>query len=203
MIAKQERLLALCKDILREDYVYLKPIRYEVREDCVTGASGVTVRVQNTTSGAEYDIDGSGVGGIDAFFHGLQDHFAREHLSLKTIAISDFQAKAKMESPHRRDGADAPAEVLIEIENSYGKRFRFDDTSRSVLRSAVSATLQAVEYFVNSERAIIRLHQAIEHAKTSGRADTVALNTKQMSDLVENTSYTEVIQKIREAYDRR
>lgn len=202
MIAKQERLLQLCKDILRDDYVVLEIVRYEIREDLQTGESGVTCVVRDKTAGGEYTIQGSGVGGIDAFFHGLKDHFAREHLSLKTISISDFRAKARMESKRQPDGADAPAEVTVEIENSYGKRFRFDDTSRSVLRSAVAATLEAVEYFVNSERAIIQLHQSIEQARREGRADTIAQATGFMSDLVENTSYTEVIQKIRERYDR-
>jgi len=203
MIAKQERLLQLCKEILRDDYVVLKILRYEIREDLETGESGVTCVIRDSASGGEYTITGSGVGGIDAFFHGLKAHFAREHLSLKTISISDFRARAQMESRQQPDGADAPAHVFVEIENSYGKRFRFDDTSRSVLRSAVAATLEAVEYFVNSERAIIKLHQSIEHARREGRSDTVALATRQMSDLVENTSYTEVVQKIREKYNHR
>lgn len=203
MISKQERLLQLCKDILREDYVVLRIVRYEIREDLESGESGVSCVVRDVTAGGEYTIKGAGVGGIDAFFNGLKDHFAREHLSLKTIRISDFRARAQMESKQHPDGADAPAQVTVEIENSYGKRFRFDDTSRSVMRSAVVATLEAVEYFVNSERTIIKLHQSIEHARREGRSDTVALATGQMSDLVENTSYTEVIQKIRERYNSR
>jgi len=203
MLAKQERLLALCKDILRDDYVFLKPLRYEVREDIDAGRSDVTGVVRNTTTGAEYTIHGTGVGGIDALFAGLKDHFAREHRSLKTIAIRDFRVKAQMGSRQHADGADAPAQVVVEIENSYGRRFRFEHTSRSVMRSAMVATLEAVEYFVNSERALVRLHQAMEHARTQNRADAVELYTRQMADLVENTSYTEVVQGIRERFDRR
>ena len=197
MMAKQEDLAALCKEVLRDGYVYLTLLRYEMHEDLETGQSGVRCVVKDTT-GAEVTIGGSGVGGIDAFYHGLKDHFAREHRSLDTITVNDFRVQAQMDTRQAADGADAQAEVSLEIENSYGKRFRFTDTSRSVVRSAITATLAAVEYFVNSERAIIRLHHGIDHARSAGRADTVAEVTRQMADLVENTSYTEVIQRIRD-----
>ena len=197
MLAKQEHLLELCKEILGEDYLYLEVLRYDAHEDFVTGESAVRCDVRDQLTNEEFLIEGSGVGAVDAFFHGLKDYYAKEHLSLDTVRVHDFRVGAKMESRQREDGADAAAEVTIDVQNSYGKLFRFSHTSRSVLLSALNATLDVVEYFVNSERAIIRLHNAIQHARDEGRSDTVADYTGKLTDLVENTSYTEVIERIR------
>lgn len=200
MLAKQERLLELSKEILREDFLNLEILRYQLREDFESGESGISGEIRDRRSGHVITVEGKGVGGIDAFFHALKAHYAKEHLSLDTITVHDFRVQAKMDTRRHADGADAQAEVVLEIRNSYGRLFRFSHTSRSVIQSGICATLRAVEYFVNSERTVIRLHEAIEHARAEGRADTVATCMAQMADLVENTSYTDVVDRIRRAW---
>ena len=69
----------------------------------------------------------------------------------------------------------------------------------SVIRAAILCTLQAVEYFINSERATVALHKAAEHARLQGREDTVADYTAKLAKLVQNASYTDVIEKIRKS----
>ncbi|MCA9547300.1 MAG: hypothetical protein KC613_23015, partial [Myxococcales bacterium] len=54
------------------------------------------------------------------------------------------------------------------------------------------------EYFVNSERAFVMLHRALLDAKGRHRADLVEQYTSKLAELVNSTSYSEVIQKIRE-----
>jgi hypothetical protein len=61
----------------------------------------------------------------------------------------------------------------------------------------VLATVAGVEYFVNSERTFVRLQEILEHYRKEGRAELVQKYTSLMSEVVENTSYSEVVERIR------
>ena len=58
-------------------------------------------------------------------------------------------------------------------------------------------TLLAAEFFINSERAFIEVYRALQHAREKNRHDSIALYTRQLTTLVEATSYSEVIEQIR------
>ena len=90
------------------------------------------------------------------------------------------------------------AVVTVGMSNSSGCHFEFQHESRSVTRSSIEATLLAVEYFVNSECAFIECFRALKSAKEQRRQDLVERYTSLMSELVKNTSYSEVIEQIRE-----
>ena len=57
--------------------------------------------------------------------------------------------------------------------------------------------LASVSYFVNAERAFLTLHHARKDALDRGREDLVARYTAEMAEVVESTSYAEVIDQIR------
>ena len=155
-------------------------------------------RVRDSHTGAVQTIEGHGVGIIDAFFHGLKARFAGEYRSLESIRFTRFQVKGKMDTGRAPASTDAMAEVEIGVRNSYGNDFTFAHDSRSVLRSGLEATLCAVEYFVNSELAFVTIHRALQDARAKRRDDMVVRYTQMLATLVENTSYSDVLERMRQ-----
>ena len=143
------------------------------------------------------DIEGKGVGVVDALYAGLLDRYAREYQSLKTIQVIEFKVAADMESKKAQAGVDAVARVMLSVTNSEGMHFSFSDASRSVTSSSARAVLAMVQYFLNAERAFLTLHNARRDALSRGREDLVARYTAEMAEVVESTSYAEVIASIR------
>lgn len=143
------------------------------------------------------EAEGEGVGVVDAIFTALLARYGGEYASLKTLALAGFSVSANLESKRGQSGVDAAGTIVIDVCNSEGNRFSFSDTSRSVTSSTARAVLAVVEYFVNSERAFITLDKARRDAMDRNRDDLVTRYTAEMAELVESTSYTEVIQAIR------
>jgi hypothetical protein len=142
-------------------------------------------------------VEGKGVGVVDALYAGLLDRYAREYQSLKTIQLTGFSVDADFATKQVKAGVDAMVRVALDVENSEGRRFSFQDASRSVTASAARAILMMVQYFVNAERAFLTLYNARRDALARGREDLVSRYTAELSEVVESTSYAEVIENIR------
>lgn len=143
------------------------------------------------------DIEGKGIGVVDALFEGLLSRYAREYQSLKTIQVTGFKVAADLETKKAQAGVDAVGRVTIDVTNSEGKHFTFSDASRSVTISITRSVLAMVQFFLNAERAFVTLHNARRDALSRGREDLVSRYTAEMALVVESTSYAEVIENIR------
>ena len=62
-------------------------------------------------------------------------------------------------------------------------------------KAAINVVLQAVEHFINSEKAVVRLRDYVKDASKRNRGDLVDRYVRQLSELVKNTSYEKVLQK--------
>ena len=189
-----QRVDVLAREILRENYVHFGLERLEMVED----KDGVRTTATLTRSGVgeAVDVEGQGVGLIDAFFDSIIKRFADEYPSLKTIAVSDFRLGSGFtEAQGRR--SDALAVATLRVKNSEGSEFQFERRTPSITRSSVRVALDALTFFINSERAYVQLHLALKDAKERRRSDLVERYRGQMSTLVTATSYSEVIEKLR------
>ena len=184
---------ALIRDVLGEKYVDLKATKLTFEEDFTS--ERVRVRCEVTDDAGVQQIEGEGVGLIDAFFGGLSKHLSRNYPSLKTIVFADFLVKADVNTKKASAGSDAAARVELIVENADKRRFTFSHASRSITHSSVAVTIQACAYFLNSERAFLQVRQALEHAQKENRQDTVKRYTAILAQLVENTSYSEALTK--------
>ena len=185
---------ALIRRVLDGNYLALALVRLNIAEDPGSTAS---VKVQVKEGDALVDVEGVGVGVVDAIYNGLLDRYGREYQSLKTIQIVGFHLTADMGSKKRQDGVDAVGKVTLDVTNSDGRHFAFRDASRSVTTSSARAVLACVEYFVNAERAFLTLYNARRDALARGREDLVARYTAELAEVVEATSYAEVIANLR------
>jgi LeuA allosteric (dimerisation) domain len=189
-----QRVDQLAREILRENYLHFHLERLEVVEE----ENAVRVRALLTRPGTSdaKEIEGQGVGVVDAFFDGVMARFAGEYPSLKTIAVSDFKMESGFDDAQGRR-SDALAVAKLRVRNSEGVEFEFLRKTPSVTRSAVRAALDALTFFINSERAYVQLQLALTDAKERRRSDLVEKYRSQMGILVHATSYSDVIEKLR------
>lgn len=184
----------LIRRILGANFLELKLRRLVIDEHDHTTDVKVSV-IENNEQSTE--VEGKGVGVLDALFTGLLARYAREYQSLKTIELVGFKVAADIETKKAQAGVDAVGRVTIDMRTSEGKHFSFSDASRSVTVSIARATLAIVQYFINAERAFVTLHNARRDALARGREDLVSRYTAEMAQVVESTSYADVIENIR------
>ena len=198
MALNQEKMRSLMEEILQEDYVHLDVEAYRIEERF--DEEKCRIVCQMTTVDAEtVEVTGTGVGTIDALFAALRSHLAEDYPSLKSIKFSQFSIQGLMSSDNGEASTKAEAKATVGIVNSEGREFVFEAKVPSVSRAGVQATVRAAEYFVNSERTYVKLHEILEHYRNEGRTDLVEKYTDLMSQVVQNTSYSEVVEQIRES----
>lgn len=187
---------ALARDVLRENYLQFTLKSIEIKEDFSEGRVSLVATLGRGAAGDTTEIRGSGVGLIDGFFDGMMKAFSTEYPSLKTLSVADFAVSSGFDDARGRR-SDALALAELRIRNSEGTEFVFRHKTPSVTRSSVRAALDALTFFINSERAYIQLHLALRDAKERRRSDLVERFQSQMSTLVGATSYSEVIERLR------
>lgn len=183
----------LIKRVLGSNFLQLSLAKLNVEED----TSGANVKVTVKEGDTPVEVEGRGVGVVDALYGAMLSRYAREYQSLKSIELAGFSVAADMESKKAQAGVDAVGRVTLDVTNSEGRHFTFTDASRSVVSSTARSVIACVEYFVNAERAFMTLHNARRDAIARGREDLVARYTAEMAEVVEATSYAEVIANIR------
>lgn len=168
-------------------------------------AISVKLSINEKRAGLEavVEVEGEGAGLVHATYAAVLSRYGREYQSLHSIQVVEYAVIADVAGSggRSRKSVDAVGEaigkVTIEALNSEGRRFTFGDSSRSVTASTARAVLAMVQYFLNAERAFITLDHARRDAIERGREDLVSRYTAEMAEVVESTSYAEVIESIR------
>jgi hypothetical protein len=195
--AQQTQALETMREALGDEFLTLSVTDYELRESFVEPHCTITCNVVETPGDRRFAIEGNGVGMLDAFFAGVCGRYQPEHPSLETIRFSSFKVRGLMGDAKADRATDAGAEATVGVTNSAGTEFHFSALSPSVSHSSIEAVLAAVEYFVNSERAYVRLHKALGHHQTTGRAELVARYTELLAQMVRNTSYSSAVERLK------
>ena len=179
--------------MLGSNFLELKLQRLSIEE--LDGGSSAKLEILEGEQVVE--VDGKGVGLVDALHGALLGRYAREYQSLRTVQLAGFQVAADIGTKQAQTGLDAVARVTLDVSNSEGRLFSFSDSSRSVTSSTARVVLAMVQYFANAERAFVTLHHARRDALARGREDLVSRYPAEMVAVVESTSYAEVIANIR------
>ena len=194
---KQAHRERLTREILSDKYIKLKVDReFDIKEDFSANKTKIYCKVHLTGSrtDSEFYIEGSGQGPVDAFFSSLSTQLSEHFCSLNTLRFYEFGASADLtRSEYSPSGSDAPVEVTLVVGNNLGKQFVFRNRSRSINRAAIETVLEAGQYFVNTEEAVITLHHAIVDAEKRNRGDLTDRYLMQLSTLVEDSCYQEAV----------
>lgn len=188
--------LELIKRVLDSDYLEFSLDKLTSDESSDETCTKVSLQLSDTR-GEQIEVAGQGVGLVDATFNALLGRFGPEYESLYSIEVANFKIVGLLETKEKKVGLDSLGKVTLGVHNSEGRLFEFSDESRSVSRSSARAVLAAVEYFVNAERAFIALYRACLDAKERRRDDLVTRYTRELAEVVKSTSFTEVIEKMK------
>jgi hypothetical protein len=183
----------LIERVLGNDYLRLEIQRLRLEEDFDTGRSRVEVDARDSNNGGAQSVSGEGCGLVDAIMAALLSRYATEYQSLETVELWSFNVQARLDTKNEQSGADAIGRVTIEVKNSEGHIFTFSDESRSIASSTARAVLAVIEYFINSERAFIKLYRSLKDAQERHRSDLVTRYTGELAEVVKSTSYAQVI----------
>lgn len=192
----QTQALQTMREVLSDEFRTLEVRRYGLEEDFRDGHCTIRCEVVESPGEREFEVNARGVGMLDAFFSALRDRYQGEFPSLSSIRFSSFSVRGLMGDAHAEQATDAQAEATVGVTNSSGREFEFTSLSPSVSLSSIEAVLAAVEYFVNSEQAYVRIYKALQHHRTSGRPEMVARYTKLLSEMVRNTSYSSAVERL-------
>jgi hypothetical protein len=194
---QQTKALETMRDVLGDEFVTLTVTDYELRERFDEDQCTITFNLVEAPGEKRIPQEGRGVGMLDAFFSGLCARYQAEHPSLGTIRFSSFKVRGLMGDAKAERATDAGAEATVGITNSSGAEFHFSALSPSVSHSSIEAVLSGIEYFVNSERAYVRLYKALRHHQTTGRPELVAKYTELLAQMVRNTSYSSAVERLK------
>jgi hypothetical protein len=193
----QESTAKLIREILGDRYLDLRVAHYRVEENAETGQCNFECEVRDAKDQESRLVTGSGVGFVDSVFHAFQSAYVDEFASLKGIFFAGFSVQADLDTKKERSGSDAMGEVVLVVRNAAGRAFEFAHKSRSITLSALRCTIDAIEYFVNTERAFFLVRRALDDAKQRNRSDLAERYGMQLATLVENTSFSEGVEKLR------
>lgn len=194
---QQTRALETMREALGAEFLTLAVTDYELRERFDEDQCTITFNLVENPGERRMTMEGRGVGMLDAFFSGLCTRYQAEQPSLATIRFSSFKVRGIMGDAKAERASDAGAEATVGITNSAGTEFHFSALSPSVSHSSIEAVLAGIEYFVNSERAYVRLYKALKHHQTTGRPELVAKYTELLAQMVRNTSYSSAVERLK------
>jgi hypothetical protein len=178
----------VCK-VLNESYVHLQIKDFVLKEDLENDKS--LVSCQLTLGEKEISLEGRGDGVVDALFCTIINELNSEYLSLNNIQLIDFILKAK---PIKKGfGFGGLVSVDLAVANRRDKKIHFLHKSKSIIGAIIQVVQKTIEYFINSELAVIQLKKSLQNAKERNRIDLVAEYTRMMTELVKNMTYNKII----------
>tara|TARA_R110001583_G_scaffold88756_7_gene229861 strand:+ start:180 stop:806 length:627 start_codon:yes stop_codon:yes gene_type:complete len=192
----------MVKELLSSKYLTFSVDQLVVREnkssDNTVVECDLEVRDQNN-DGTDYKIAGEGLGVLDALFNGITDKVAVDCNTLNNISVQGFEVSVDKEdlkaSREKSRGTSATVKICLTINNGFDSNNRlipFRSRSRSMLSASVDVVVKTIQYFVNSEVAVLYLKELIGDAKKRGRPDLTEHYVSKLSDLMSNTSYENI-----------
>lgn len=194
---KRQANSVMVRELLCDRYRTFAVDRLVVRES--RASENTEVECALVVGDTEYEIVGTGLGVLDALFNGVVQHVVGDCSSLKNISVESFQVQIDKEYSRKYHttarSTAAVVETCLIIDNGFDTNnglVPFRSKSRSVLSATVMVVIEAVEYFVNSEVAVLYLKELIKDSKERSRPDLTERYISKLSELMSNTSYENI-----------
>ena len=188
---EQAKINEIVRDVLNESYLFLKIKNFVLKEDLENDKSLVTCQLM--LGEKEHSLEGCGDGVVDALFCTIINELSPEYSSLNNIKLVDFVLKAK---PIKKGfGSGGPVGVDLAVGNQRGKKIHFLHEARSIIGAIILVVQKTIEYFINSELAMIQLGKSLNNAKKRNRVDLEERYVIMMSELVKNMPYSKIMKE--------
>jgi hypothetical protein len=185
---RYKKMIAIVKEVLSDDYWKLSIDKLLIEEDLRERTTKIKCLVQLNEK--TFAIEETGKGPIHALFNGLKNNFKKSYLSFKGLSFRDFSIEGDIDHSSRDMSSEVECILSIDSDsNHHPLIYRHKDTS--INRAAIAVVLNAVEYYINSERAMKLLRNWAQDARKRNRGDLYEDSTLKMSLLLEGASYSE------------
>ena len=195
---EQTVLQRMVKDVLGETYRAFEVTKYVLTEDIPSQKATIVCGFKETGAESRLAVEGIGVGMIDALFKGLKRALSETYPSIDHIHFVGFRIEGDF-SGKGEAGSDANGQVCLQVQNSTGRIFDFESCSPSISASSVGVVVKAVEHFVNAELAVAEVYRWIPDANRRNRSDLAENYTHQLANLVQYSSYSESIERLKKS----
>jgi len=186
------------REVLADRYLSFTIERLNIHEDLInkeTSITGCLIVTNFEDKIINYDLNGSGKGLCDVLFNCAISKLVDDCHSLSSLRLTEFSVdvdKADLKKVRSGGvGADVHASASITIINGNGVLLPFRSRNQSMIAASIDVVCKTIEFFVNSERAVLRLKQLLKDAKKRNRGDLYNQYTLKLTDLVFNTTYAE------------
>ena len=186
----------VAREVLKKKYLSFTINQLGINEDLAGKKTSICCALTITNledKKIDYNIDGNGKGLVDALFNALTARLVDDCHSLANLCLEEFSVNVDEADLRklRRTGRGTDAHVItsLRINNGNGKLIPFESRDQSMITSSVDVVRKTIEFFVNSERAVLCLKDLIEDAEKRNRSDLCERYTIMLSSLIYNTSY--------------
>jgi len=195
---QQEWIRAQAKQILGDGYAEFRVDSYHFFENIKDKITELSCEITRTGENPEtLTFNAVGTGVVDAFFSGMKCLLKEECLSLENIKFHSFSAQALINRRKRDARSNSGVKCQLIVLNSRKQECVFEVEDFSMSAAGIGVVKNLIEYFVNVEHAVLKLHVAIEDAKKRNRHDLEVFFTNQLVEMVKATSYEESIARIK------
>ena len=200
---KQKECHRLIVELLGQEYVHLNLVgELKIHENLENSQTKVVCNVR--VRGEDFPVVGVGKGPVDALYSSLSKMLLVEYCSLANFYFLEFGVYTnllKKNRPPTHPNNASFIDALLIIRNGDGNDFVFRARDCSVIGASMRVAVSAIEYLVNLEEAVVKVYAALKDAENRNRDDLVRKFTNKLIQLVDRSSYEEVIRRQRESGD--
>jgi len=190
---KHTEMVSVVKEVLAGDYWALNINNLSIEEDLCKKTTRISCQVH--LNDESFVVEEVGRGPIDALFNGLKDNLKKSYLSFHGLNFYEFSISGDVGVPSSDMSSEVECTLSISSVNVQ-KPLIYRCRDASINRAAICVVLNAVEYYVNSERAMRKLKKWAKDAQNRNRADLLQKNVLKMSKLLEGVSYKDTLAAI-------
>ena len=181
-----EELQGYISEYLKEQKTSLQIKNYNLEESSL----GATINIELLVCDQLVSISGTGVGLVDATYDALMGHFGDQHSSLNTLELSDVYFNTDIRSSNNMgQNRKSRMAIVLEFKNAAKNSSSFRSKTSSVSYAAVSALVQAFEFYINCESLFKRVRFLLQDAQSRNRSDVAAAYQYVLTKIVEVTNY--------------
>lgn len=188
----QSHIDSIVREVLGSDYSRVIIDQLNIVEDLKNDSTLISCKMKFGKK--NYPLEGTGRGLVDALFDALSGTLKKDYVSLENITLQDFVVTVDMNKFYRKKSrTDASVEAAVFVVNKMGKTFLFRHTCKSMISASVLCVAKMIEYYVNSELAVVHLKGCIRDSQKRSRPDLTERYVSLLSELVRNVSYEKTI----------
>ena len=163
---QREKLNHIVKKILEDEYISIHISEVNIKEKLDAETSELVCKYKLAAQTKTETIKASGRGVVDALYHGFVNKMGKQYPSLKELRIIDFNLNAEGLKKYKvNPGTQAFVEAHLLISGGNRDGILFHSRTRSINTATIKVICSAIECFINSERAYLKLKKGYIDAK--------------------------------------